>query len=80
MKATIPNLGPPKAGPCKDCDRRTITCHGECAEYLAYRKVCEEAMKLREKELRKKPPRESDYFREGWNPRRPNSPARRGRR
>ena len=22
--------------PCKDCERRTITCHSNCKEYLAY--------------------------------------------
>lgn len=22
--------------PCRDCDRRTITCHGVCKEYQAY--------------------------------------------
>ena len=24
--------------PCRDCHRRTVTCHGVCGEYQAYRK------------------------------------------
>lgn len=25
-------------GPCKDCDRRTATCHTECKEYAEFKK------------------------------------------
>ena len=26
-----------KTNPCKDCEKRTPTCHGDCAEYLDWK-------------------------------------------
>jgi hypothetical protein len=34
--------------PCKpDCQRRSVSCHGECQEYLAFRAECEERYNAR---------------------------------
>ena len=27
--------------PCKECKKRTATCHGDCSEYLEFRKKLE---------------------------------------
>lgn len=34
--------------PCKDCDRRTLTCHheGKCEEWKEYRQKVEQALKV----------------------------------
>lgn len=44
-------------GPCKDCDRRTLTCHGFCKEYQDFKKEREQANERRAKEAR-----EREYF------------------
>jgi hypothetical protein len=37
--------------PCKDCERRTITCHSTCKEYLEY---AEYRKRINEKERKEK--------------------------
>lgn len=32
---------------CKDCTKRSPTCHGTCEEYIAYAKKCAEERKKR---------------------------------
>lgn len=47
--------------PCKGCDERTVTCHGTCEKYLAWRKdldeknrkICEAKRVLEESHLMK---------------------------
>lgn len=39
------NRGASSNCPCKDCERRTVTCHGVCREYQGWKK--EEAEKKR---------------------------------
>lgn len=36
--------------PCKDCQRRTMKCHTECAEYKKYKAKMAEAQKRRDEE------------------------------
>ena len=38
-------------GPCKDCQRREIGCHGKCTEYVKYREEWDR-VKARMKEAR----------------------------
>ncbi len=42
-----------KKAPCKDCERRTVGCHADCADYIAWRKRAEEMKEIekREKDL-----------------------------
>jgi hypothetical protein len=37
-------------GPCKDCARRTLTCHGFCKEYQDFKKKLEQVSERRAKE------------------------------
>ena len=39
--------------PCKDCDRRTMTCHMVCREYLNYKKEMEAFNAVRNAEIEK---------------------------
>lgn len=42
-----------KKGPCYECTRRTITCHGVCEEYKAFQKEREAInADLRERKIR----------------------------
>lgn len=49
-------MGKPDA-PCRDCDRRTMTCHIVCRDYKQYLKDNEEFNTIRKAEIeRGKPP------------------------
>lgn len=39
--------------PCKDCDRRTVTCHGMCREYQDWKKEEEKKKAAREAERKR---------------------------
>ena len=45
--------------PCKDCERRTLTCHGVCQEYKEWREIINQQNELAniEKEKRYHKPR-----------------------
>lgn len=43
--------------PCKDCDRRTITCHTVCREYKQYRKEQDERLQQKYEAARSQPRR-----------------------
>ena len=40
-------------GPCKDCQERTITCHGFCQRYQEFKRQNEEYVRLRDVERQK---------------------------
>ena len=41
--------------PCKDCDRRSVTCHAECDEYKAYKAEMQRIQDLKDAENLGKP-------------------------
>lgn len=43
-----------KQAPCKDCDSRTITCHGVCEEYKAWKAQSDDRRETRYKEKSKR--------------------------
>lgn len=56
-KLKIPNC------PCKDCEKRTMNCHGSCEGYKEYRKKLDEINKENSK---KRISFDSPNYRDGW--------------
>lgn len=41
--------------PCKDCDKRTITCHGVCSDYKAWKKKHDDMIMVEMEKKKGKP-------------------------